>query len=639
MRVRVAAAFGTVLLLAACRVFFPSLTTLFGRAGETDPLFMGAFALAVFLVPAAALPLVGRAPRAAVLGSAGAAAAAALALAAAGGGAAQLYGSAAAVALAAAWLVALCATAESRAVVSGVTAGIAVTAVQQTLLQTVDPIWRGGIAAVGAAAVYAAVFLAASWAARAEAGHSGARSAGGARAGSGWFALGPLLFLPALFTANTAVTGVAEPHPAAAAAVCGAAVLAVLLAERPQWTGHPAVPSAAVLAAAAAFVLAPSDAAGMRDVLPGWAVAAQVAGHFAVAACAGWAVQGSGRAAGPLRSGAGALGGVLLFPVLMFAFYAAYDLHFSNAPVPFAAAGLLAVCALAGVPRVRSLKRDPALPARVVGGVAATALAAGAAAVAVLPAPAAPPPAAAPEQAGAAGLRVAAYNVRMGFALDGRYAAGAQADAVRSLDPHVVFLSEVDRGWALNGGHDGLRTMERQLGMAAVWAPADGPLWGDALLTSLPVTRTESHALPSAGPTGAQALAAELDWDGTAVTAIATHLQPADGFAADSAADTAQLLALTRIVEDAQKEGPVILGGDLNLEPGGPAWSALTGTGLADAFAGDRPVNTLATGGGDPLQIDHLLATPGLRPADTAAPDLPLSDHRPIAATFVRQGG
>ncbi|WP_446218972.1 endonuclease/exonuclease/phosphatase family protein [Micromonospora sp. IBHARD004] len=49
------------------------------------------------------------------------------------------------------------------------------------------------------------------------------------------------------------------------------------------------------------------------------------------------------------------------------------------------------------------------------------------------------------------GVRVVAYNIRMGFGLDGRLDLDGLARAVTGSRPDVVVLSEVDRGWLLNG--------------------------------------------------------------------------------------------------------------------------------------------------------------------------------------------
>jgi endonuclease/exonuclease/phosphatase family metal-dependent hydrolase len=225
------------------------------------------------------------------------------------------------------------------------------------------------------------------------------------------------------------------------------------------------------------------------------------------------------------------------------------------------------------------------------------------------------------------GLRVAAYNIRMGFGLDGTFAIEEQAQALRQLNAHVIVLSEVDRGWLLNGGHDDLRLLARRLGMQFVWAPAADEVWGDALLTSLPIKGVRNHVLVKGGPTGAQALEVDVRWDDRPLTIIATHLQPPADWSS-----LAQVEQLADIVRGARY--PAIVAGDLNLEPGSPAWTTLIGAGLLDPFADVRPFNT-APSPEDPQQIDHILMNQGFTGTDPKNLDEPYSDHRPIAVTLV----
>jgi endonuclease/exonuclease/phosphatase family metal-dependent hydrolase len=202
-----------------------------------------------------------------------------------------------------------------------------------------------------------------------------------------------------------------------------------------------------------------------------------------------------------------------------------------------------------------------------------------------------------------------------------------QADVLRAMRPHVVVLGEVDRAWLLNGGRDSLRLLSARLGMRAVWAPAGDEVWGDALLTDLPVTSVRNAPLVKGGPTGAQALAVGLRWQGRDLTVIATHTQPPSDWS-----DLGQAEQLAGLVRDAGKDGrQVVLAGDLNLEPGSRPWHTLTGAGLTDALAASRPFATPVTGS---KPIDHILVTSGLAGRDATNVDAPYSDHPAIAVTL-----
>ncbi|WP_435109073.1 hypothetical protein [Nocardiopsis synnemataformans] len=60
----------------------------------------------------------------------------------------------------------------------------------------------------------------------------------------------------------------------------------------------------------------------------------------------------------------------------------------------------------------------------------------------------------------------------------------------------------------------------------------------------------------------------------------------------------------------------------------------LTEHGLLDAFRDARPFPTLPGETGSDQQIDHVLHTGDLVPSDPANPDVPHSDHRPVAVTL-----
>ncbi|WP_285734048.1 endonuclease/exonuclease/phosphatase family protein [Nocardiopsis sp. ATB16-24] len=623
---RLVTTLGTVLLLDVLRAFLPSLITLFGQAGSTGPALMGAFALVWFLVP---LPLVFlvRRPLAASLVAAALLAVGRVALQATEGGGPQLYLSSILVGAGAVWLVCTVMTTatdgrmSAHGVMTGMVAGVAVFAVLHTALGTVDLLWRdGAFAWVGAAVPALLLPLLVARIRRAP-----AASPRPVRP-LAWLAVGPLFFLSGLYTANPAVAETIGGSHLAASALAAVAVLSVAVAAHPaRLTRHPLPPLTVLLVALVTLgftELLPGDVPG---VPPTWTLAALPLGQLALAACVGWAATHTVVTASTRRTGALATWGLVSFVGMLFAFYAAYDLHVSNTYVPFAALLLLAVAVL---PRPGS--SAPPVPRHVLPvTVAATALTLVVTALLPLPRPVVPTPAPSADV-----LRVVAYNVRMGFGMDGRLSIAEQAEVLRGLDAEVIALSEVDRGWALNGSHDGLSMLAGHLGMTAYWGPADGPFWGDALLTDLPVSRVRGHALPDSGPTGAQALEVTLDWSGTEVTVFSTHLQPRGHDANDPSA-RAQWDALMEVVEAAhERGGPVVVAGDLNLEPEELPRGEL----LHDAFADVRPFPTMVAATRSDQQIDHILTTGELTASDPANPDVPYSDHRPVAVTLTLSG-
>ncbi|MFC4336295.1 endonuclease/exonuclease/phosphatase family protein [Salininema proteolyticum] len=605
------------LLLELLAVFLPGLTTVVGDAGSTPAELMGAYALGTFLLPFALLLLTGRLRRKVALlrffALGAIAARTALpftpdgwpmaATATAGTVAALTY-----LALATRFI-------PVRAFFASVFLAVAARTTLGALWPGPDLVWRDGLVPTAVGGLLALAAIAAVIGARHHAAESHPAS---------FFLLGPALFLSLLYFANgpfaiastgTAPFAVALAAPTAAWAAFG--VIGFKSEIRPGpwlWGG--------ILVLGTALTTFATRVGGDGPGLP--AVAFSAVGFLALAFLLGQACALPRRPNGSPSTWL--LLGFLAFLLLTFAYFAAYDMGYPNGSVPFLAAAALTAAAFAVHRSSRECQPLLTPPFRKRWAVV-PALAA-AAGIVVAHLPAAPATTAVPDS-----IRLAAYNIRMGFGQDGGYAVPEQIAALRNLDADLVVLTEVDRGWMLNGGQDTLREFAAAMDMEVHWAPAADSLWGDALLSRFPV-ETRSRPLPESGPTGAQALEARFDWHREPVSLFATHFQPAyeeDG----SWADYWQVNSLGRRVGTAVEEGRhVIVAGDLNLSPAGPtgsAWDRLTGWGLEDPLAPYRPFPTSL---GDGAQIDHILASPGVSAAEADNPAVRHSDHRPIAATL-----
>ena len=597
-------ALGVVVFVDMLRVLLPSLITLFGQAGGTPPEYMGLFALAWFL-PAMAVPWsvsIVSARKIALVAGCGLIVAR-IVMQAGDGGERQLYTAGVGVALGLVWLTAT--TTDSRdttAVLRGFLTGLGIATMLHAALADIDLAWREPAFAVPLLVVELAAFGVLLLRTRPE--------TSTAHAVLPLAACGPVLLLWGMFLGNTAhfhrMGGVV-----AVAAGSAATVLWVWWPTgRPRSRRHRIV-AAAVLVAAVGFL----SIDGLDTAYPGLGVLVTLSALFSVAVLLREATTVDDPVP-PSRRGHVTALSMLGFLILTFAYYAAFDLGYPNWWVPPLTAVFIGIVGVAGTDvGEHAVKRPAILPVAFTAAAAvATAL------VAPLWQQSSPPGNPPPDR-----LRVAAYNIRMGYDLSGRLALDRQADVLAALNAHVIALSEVDRGWFLNGGHDNLRRLADRLDMELVWAPADGNHWGDAVLTNLKTTGVKRHTLVDGGPTGAQALELTLNHRGSPVTFIATHLQPPPDWE-----PLAQVEQLARIVADAAETGPVVLAGDLNIEPDTPPWDVLFDAGLTDPFA--RPFPTMA---GDAVQqIDHILVTGRFDVYDAANPDVPYSDHRPIAVTL-----
>jgi endonuclease/exonuclease/phosphatase family metal-dependent hydrolase len=248
-------------------------------------------------------------------------------------------------------------------------------------------------------------------------------------------------------------------------------------------------------------------------------------------------------------------------------------------------------------------------------------------------------------------VRIATFNILNGRSpADGRVDAGRLADAVRDLDADVLGLQEVDRDQPRSDCLDLTAVAAEAMGAVAsrfvaaldgtpggTWRPATGaerpgaPAYGIALLSRLPVRAwrvVRLPALPSRVPVlfpGARrpvlvrdeprvAVAADVEGPFGPVTVATTHLSFVPGW------NVVQLRRLVRAL--GTRTGPLLLTGDLNLEPPRPARAAgLRSLAAAPTFPVDVPVR----------QLDHVLARGRVRATGAAeAPLLPLSDHRPL---------
>ncbi|MEV1332102.1 endonuclease/exonuclease/phosphatase family protein [Micromonospora costi] len=644
-------ALGAVLVTDVLRVWLPGIITIFGQAASTPAELMGAFALGWFVLALAAPPLIPRVgARPVTVGAAVLLAAARFALTATPGGRPQLWLATTGLLAGLVWLAGTAATTDRP--VPGLALGLAVGAAGHAVVDTYDLVWWGRWEAWVASGVLVALFLA---------GHAPRPAPPGVAGVRAWFLAGPALLLAGMVALSPALARTATSYLQGEAgvavspvlgslplpvAVAGFLAVALAAAARPfsaavarvRWLGGPLalLAGAVLLALDRGSLLLPAlllSALGLGACLALAAAAPAAAAPPAAEppAAARSAAEPSGDRAASRRAYA-ATAGMLVFAVAAVAYYSAYDLGYPNGWVPVAVAVLVAAVALAAgradvsparsAGPARPAVRAPLPPVRTTAAVTVLAL--------LAPVVADDVPVTSNREGPPSHLTVVAYNIRMGFGLDGRLDPDALADLVSRRTPDVVLLSEVDRGWLLNGGHDTLDLLADRLHMAYVFAPAADPLWGDAVLSRWPVTAPRTLPLPAVGaPTGAQALAVTLDLgDGVRPAVVGTHLQPPPGrqpvVQARAVADFARRYAAGR---------PLVVAGDLNTEPGDAAFAEFTRAGLVDALAAARPLPT-SPADRPSEQIDHVFVTPGVTAAGAVAPGGTASDHLPVAVTL-----
>jgi endonuclease/exonuclease/phosphatase family metal-dependent hydrolase len=344
-----------------------------------------------------------------------------------------------------------------------------------------------------------------------------------------------------------------------------------------------------------------------------------------------------GRAAGLGAVAAAWAAGMGLFVLLVFAYYAAYDvvLPAGNGPLPALAAalaGLAAVLAMGG-----GGLRDQAAAARpswrdlIPVGIGVALLV-----VPLLSWVAAPGPvAAAPGPGPGRPVRVMSYNLHFGFDVSGWSDLEGVARAIEASGAEVVGLQEVSRGWYVNGATDMLAWLQRRLRMPyARFAGASDAVWGNAVLSRFPIVAGEVVRLPREGvPLRRNALRVELDLGGgRRLRVVVTHLHHVEG--PDGA--RVRLAQLPRVLELAAGRPATVLMGDFNAEPGSAEAALLRAAGLRDGFTagGGGPADALTWPADRPdRRIDYIWLSGDLAATGFVATTGTASDHRGIAVT------
>jgi endonuclease/exonuclease/phosphatase family metal-dependent hydrolase len=232
---------------------------------------------------------------------------------------------------------------------------------------------------------------------------------------------------------------------------------------------------------------------------------------------------------------------------------------------------------------------------------------------------------------GGVALRVASYNVR-----DLKDDRDAVAAVLRTLRCDVVCLQEVPRRWV---ERPRVRRLAREAALR--WACGGRASGGTAVFVSRRVDLVGAAAfrLPVTGPfTRTRGVAvATVRLASATLTVASVHL-PLD---AEQRVTHARIVRAYLASQPAPGGAPtsLVVAGDLNEPPGGPAWVVL-GVGLLDVAAGPDAAPTFPAR--QPRRrIDAVLVSDGVQVTDVPVPDCSLddlrsaSDHLPVLADLV----
>ncbi len=93
-------------------------------------------------------------------------------------------------------------------------------------------------------------------------------------------------------------------------------------------------------------------------------------------------------------------------------------------------------------------------------------------------------------------LRIMTYNLHNGFDPRGHLGMEAIARAIEAEQADVVAVQEVSRGWVVYGSLDMMTWLSRRLSMPYIYGATADPLWGNALLSRAPLFNAQLVDLP-----------------------------------------------------------------------------------------------------------------------------------------------
>jgi endonuclease/exonuclease/phosphatase family metal-dependent hydrolase len=224
-------------------------------------------------------------------------------------------------------------------------------------------------------------------------------------------------------------------------------------------------------------------------------------------------------------------------------------------------------------------------------------------------------------------LRVMTYNIHTGIGIDKKLDLKRIADVINRERPDLVGLQEVDRGVERTGRIDEIQELARLTRMEYAFANNlryQGGWYGVAILSRFPILATEHKLYRNRREAERRGfIRAEVEVKGQRLNFVTTHLdyQYSDG----------RLFEAEQLTEELDKcAGPLIVVGDLNDEPTGPAYKLLASR-FSDTWTGNEGGLTFPSIK-PRKRIDYVFLRGGERVEVGKATvlDSPASDHLPL---------
>jgi endonuclease/exonuclease/phosphatase family metal-dependent hydrolase len=324
--------------------------------------------------------------------------------------------------------------------------------------------------------------------------------------------------------------------------------------------------------------------------------------------------------------------GMVLFLVLILAYYAVYDisLPYKNVALEPIAGGIVAVCAICAlIFQQQKIKVDRKLWLAPVFALILLIL-----------------PLVqtitwrAPEAVTGQGfpVRIMTYNLHNGFNTKGKLNLEEIAQVIESNNPDIVGLQEVSRGWVVSGRADMLAWLSQRLNMPYVFGPTADPFWGNAILSRYPILAYSRYNLPPRDLFILRGFTVALIdlGNGRQIKVIDTHFHHLEGQTDIRQLQTGAILTFISSIDN----NNIVILGDLNAESSATEITMFYQARFTDAAINmdpEHPELAYTFPSDKPHQrIDYILVSSDLRTkiADVQVPSSTASDHLPVVAVI-----
>lgn len=318
--------------------------------------------------------------------------------------------------------------------------------------------------------------------------------------------------------------------------------------------------------------------------------------------------------------------GSVLLVLLLFLYYASYDINFGFRPGALRLVSVALMTAFVAIGHLGTAAGNKATQPNYSPAMLAAILLI--VPLALLPGWKSLAAEAAPS--GTTSVRVMDYNLHDAVNTDGHVDPETLARVIEESGADIVGLQEVSRGWLVWGGMDMLTWLSQRLDMPYVWGPTADEQWGNAILSRYPIRNVEFYPLP---PDDLLLLRGfiwtEIDVDATVLTFIDTH------FSDKVELDDARAIQASTIISTWNHQPMTIIMGDFNALPDSLTVTMMLEAGLIDISReiGEQPTYTYYSANPD-HQIDYIFVTPDLGYSHFVIPQTTASDHLPLVATI-----